>query len=111
MESDIETVKPAAGLEDHLVSLLGGISIGATAWAIAFGAVAVIKAAASKGINTLDVISGLKLTPPPGVDLSNFNLSITLPESQVLDISFIAVPILFGILVAWISYRKVLNLE
>lgn len=111
MESEIQAIEPERHLDDHIISLFGGLVFGSTAWALAFGLVAIIKAAATKGINVLDVITDVKLVPPPGIDLSNINISFTLPESQILDIAFIVIPILFGVVVAWISYRKILNLE
>lgn len=111
METETQTIEQEVHLDDHLISLFGGLVFGSTAWAIAFAFVAFIKAAAAKGINVLDVLSSAKLVPPPGIDLSNINISITLPESQIVDIVFITTPILFGLVIAWISYRKVLNLE
>lgn len=112
MESEMQTVETRPGLDDYLISLIGGLSLGATAWALAFGALAVIQAAASDGINVLDVIAGVKMVPPPGIDLSQITIKLpSLPESQFLNVAFVAVPIIFGLFVGWLSYRKVLTME
>ena len=111
MESDIQSVKPAPRLDDYIISLLGGLFLGATAWALAFGLVVVIKAAAPPGINILDVITGMKLVPPPGLDLSKITITLSLPESQIINIAFVATPIFFGLVAGWIGYKKVLKLD
>ena len=111
MESEIQAVKPEPHIADYFISLLGGVVVGATAWALAYGFVAIIQAAAPPGINILDTIIAMKLVPPPGVDLSQVTISLPIPKSPLIDIVFVAVPILFGLLAGWIGYRKVLKMN
>ena len=115
MESEIQAAKPTPRLDDYFISLLGGLLLGATAWALAFGVVAIIHATAPPGINVLDVITGLKMVPPPGIDLSQITITLTLPKSEpiitIINVAFVAVPIVFGLLVGWIGYRKVLKMD
>lgn len=111
MESEIQVVEPPPQLNDYLISVLGGLVLGVTAWAFAFGVVAVIQAAAPPGINILDSISALKLVPPPGIDLSQITITIPLPKFNGIGYIFLAIPILFGLLVGWIGYRKVLEMD
>jgi len=111
MESEIEAVKPAPGLDDYFISLLGGLIVGASAWALAFGVVAIIQAAAPPGINILDTITSMKLAPPPGIDLSQITIKLDLPKSRSISIAFVVIPILFGLLAGWIGYRRVLKMD
>lgn len=116
METQMNVETPGYKLSDHFISFLGGLVVGAVAWAATYGVVAVIKAAAPPGLNLLDLITAVKLVPPPGIDLSNINLVISLPNSpgylaSAIDISFVAVPILIGLVVAFISYKRILKLD
>lgn len=112
MESEIQTVESEPGVDDHIISLLGGLVAGATVWVLGIGFVGVMKAAASTtGIIVLDVLDSAKLVPPPGIDLSNIIIKLPLPEGQLIDIVFVAFPLLFGFLAAWVGYRKILKLE
>ena len=111
MESEIQAIKPAPRFDDYFISLLSGLIVGATAWALAFGVVAIIQAAAPPGINMLETIAAMKLVPPPGIDLSPYTLTLAIQRTQVIDIVFVAVPILFGLLAGWIGYRKVLQMD
>ena len=122
MESEIQADEPPPQFDDYLISVIGGFVLGVTIWALAFGVVAVIQAAAPPGINILDSISALKLVPPPGIDISKITITIPIPTSQVIKITenisldiikiiFVAVPILFGLLAGWIGYRKVLEMD
>lgn len=112
MESEMQVEQPKAGLDDHFISFLGGIFIGAVAWAVGVAGVAFIKVASSVGINLGDTMESMKLVAPPGIDLSVITLKLPeLPQSNIVDITFVAVPIILGIVVALISYYKVLQLD
>ena len=112
MESEMQAAETNEGLDDHFISLLGGLSIGAVAWAVALGGVAIIKTASTDGINLLETLESMKLVGPPGIDLSTITIKLPeLPDLAIVDISLVAVPILIGLVVAWISYRKVLKLN
>jgi hypothetical protein len=116
METQMNLESPRYKFSDHFVSFLGGLVVGAVAWAVTFGVVAIIKAASPPGLNLLDIITAVKLVPPPGIDLSNVNLVISLPNSpdflaSAISISFVAVPILIGVVVTYISYKRILKLD
>ncbi|MEK6255839.1 MAG: hypothetical protein N2C13_00800 [Chloroflexota bacterium] len=112
MESEMQVEQPKAGLDDHFISFLGGLFIGAVAWAVGVAGVAFIKVASSVGVNLGESLDSMKLIPPPGIDLSAIIIKLPeLPQSDIVEIVFIAVPILLGLVVAWVSYRKVLQLD
>lgn len=112
MVSEMQEEQPKVELYDHIISLFGGLFIGAVAWAVSVAGVVFIKSASSTGVNLLEVLDGMKMVPPPGIDLTFVGIKLPeMPESVMIDMTMLWVPILIGLVVASISYRKVLNLE
>ena len=112
MESEMQVEQPKVGFDDHIISLFGGLSIGAVAWAVGVAVIAFIKTASSDGINLGETIDSMKLVAPPGIDLSAITIKLPeIPQTDLVGIIYVAVPILLGLAVTWVSYRKVLSLE
>lgn len=112
MESEMQVEQPKAGFDDHIISLLGGVFIGAVAWAVGVAGVVFVKAASRDGVNIGESMDSMKLVAPPGIDISGITIKLpAIPQTDVVAAIYIAVPIVLGLAVAWISYRKVLNLE
>jgi len=111
VESEMQIESSSNNFSDHFISFLGGLVVGSVAWAAGFALVTFIKASAPPGLNLLETLTSMKLVPPPGIDLSNINIVIPLPGSPAINIAFVVVPLLFGAVVALISYKRILNLD
>ena len=114
-EADMGAKQGSRGFEDWLISTLGGLVMGTIVWAVMVALVGIIKDAAPPGINLDQFFSKIQITLPPSIDLSQVNIVIPLPSTgywpTILNVVFVAVPILVG-LGAWVLfYRKLSRME
>ncbi|MDH5507692.1 MAG: hypothetical protein OEZ02_10775 [Anaerolineae bacterium] len=114
-DTNMQAADQAPKVDDHIISLLGGLIMGIFAWAALFALVAFIKSLAPPGMILVETIKDFKLLPPPGIDLSNVKIVITpLENPQVMQVVNIIQSyglVVVGLIVSSVYYRKLIKLD
>ena len=114
METDMQIMDHKPGMDDYVISSLGGLVIGVIVWSILFGVAAILIAAEAPGFNLGEVLTGMKLGQLPGLDLTGVHVELNLLKSgtagDIISGVYTFLPIGIGVLAAYISYKKLIKM-
>lgn len=103
-DMEVENMEAGSSLGDKFIAFLTALVFGATGWATLYGLVAGINYAGNYfEIDQPDSMGRFML-------FGQKTMIVDLPM-DIINILFLYVPILFGLLVYWRSYKLVLKLE